>query len=111
GAPRGGARRIRVVRIGFRPRDLALPAGQADVRLDIDLPLLPTLLEPVAVRANPRCPLRTDRAAAFALLEQARAGLLASVVEREASPARLVRLAFDRSIDAASGRIVRQSVR
>jgi hypothetical protein len=105
-------RRLRVVRIGFRPREVSLPpAGPAVVRLDVEMLLLPTLLEAVDVRANPRCPPRADRGAAFALLEQARAGLLASVVERDGSPARLVRLAFDRSIDAASGRIVRHSVR
>ena len=111
-APRAKARRVRVVRIGFRPREMPLPSGaQGDVRLDIEMPLLPTLLEPVDVRANPRCQPRADRAAAFALLEQARDGLLASVVEREASPARLVRLAFDRSMEATSQRIIRQSVR
>ena len=69
---------LRVVRIGFRPRDVALPLTRpfAVGPLDLTMVELPTLLEPVAVQANRRCPRRDDRAAAFALLEQARAGVL-----------------------------------
>ncbi|MFI5228869.1 MAG: carboxypeptidase-like regulatory domain-containing protein [Gemmatimonadales bacterium] len=112
GASVGGARRLRIVRLGFRPRDVALPPLTQDVlRLEIAMSPLPTLLEPVAVRANPRCPRRDDRVAAFALLEQASAGLRASVVARDASPATLVRRVFDRALDGISDRIVHHSVR
>jgi len=104
-------RRVRAIRIGFRPRVLAIPAPDAGVaRLDIEMSSIPTLLEPVTVRSNPSCPRRSDAGVAFALLEQARAGLLATIVAREANPAALIRLKFERTMDGTSDRIDHQTV-
>ena len=104
--------RFRVVRIGFRPREIAAPISSADtIRLTIDLAGLPSMLEPFEVRANSRCPRRSDDAATFALLEQARAGLLATVVSRQTDPAAMVRLTFDRLLDGTSDRIAHHAVR
>ena len=71
------ARELRVVRIGFRPRALRFPSAVTrDTTVDVQLATLPTLLEAVDVRDQPQCGRRSDRAAALALWEQARAALL-----------------------------------
>jgi hypothetical protein len=104
--------RVRVVRIGFRPKELPIPTPSGgSAELDVVMRALPTLLEPVRVSANAHCPRRPDEATTFALLEQARAGLLAIVVAREANPAALVRMTFERAMEGASDRIANQSVR
>lgn len=86
-------RRIQVLRIGFRPRTMRIPdAVDGVARLDMVMPVIPRLLEPVSVIDQPNCPRRDGRAQAFALWEQARAALLAVIVAREANPARVMRL-------------------
>jgi hypothetical protein len=104
--------RVRFVRIGFRPlsRRLARSGAAADT-LDVLMAAIPTMLEPVSVRANSTCPREKDEASAFGLLEQARATLLNTVVARESSPADMIRLVFVRSMDGTSDRITHQSVR
>src|SRR5579884_637084 len=68
-----GATRVRVLRLGFRPRELAIPAAVDGVaHLDVTMLAIPTTLDAVQVSANASCPRRSDEAAAFALLEQAR---------------------------------------
>lgn len=80
---------VRVLRIGFRPRDVALPAGAGQsLTLDISMAVLPRLLERVVSIANPLCPRRSDADVAFGLWQQAQAALLATIVAREADPAR-----------------------
>ena len=89
---------LRVVRIGFRPREIRLERGIVDdLTLDVILVRLPTLLEPVHVTALGTCDRRRDNAEAQALLYQARAGLLATIVAREKNPAKVVRLAYERT--------------
>jgi hypothetical protein len=93
----GPARRIQLRRIGFRPRDVAIPASAGGVlTLDLTMRMIPTLLDPVQVTDSPNCPKRDDRAAAFALWDQARSALLAAVVARESEHAVMKRLHFDR---------------
>lgn len=108
-----GTRRLRIQRLGFRFREVAVPAaapGNDVLQVDVAMVPLPTLLEPVRVVAGANCPRRSDSDAAFALLEQARAGLLTTVVARQANPGKLVRLAFERRMDGASDRIMSQKV-
>lgn len=109
-----GARRIRVVRLGFRPREVALPDVQsdiaADVTLDVTLQSIPFLLSTRRVMAARSCPRRADTEQALGLLEQARAGLLATVVARSETPARMTRLTFRRILDDSSGVPTRQTV-
>ena len=100
---------LRVVRIGFRPRVVRFQSAAHDTTLDIVLAALPTLLEAVKVDDQPKCSRRSDRAAAFALWEQARAALLATVVARESRPPTIVAITYDRTVDRR-GRIVRQKV-
>jgi hypothetical protein len=103
--------RMRVVRIGFRPRELTLPSlDHGPVQLDIVMTAIPTMLEPVQVHAGAQCSRRDDRLAALSLLEQARAGLLATVVARETQPAEMARVNFRRRMDGVSDRIESQEV-
>lgn len=106
------ARRVQVLRIGFRPRDLAIPSADADgnVSIDVALVAVPAMLESVDVSAASRCPRRADGGQALALWEQARAGLLAAVVAREASPADVMLLRYDKTFDVRGERVVRQEV-
>lgn len=90
-----GMVRLRVVRLGFRPAEVAIPAmvRPTDVaQLDVEMTELPTILEPVQVSIGANCPTRKDRIAALSLLEQARAGLLAAVVAQEQRPAQMIRM-------------------
>jgi len=103
------ARQVRVQRIGFRPRLVAVP-GNLAAGLDITMIPLPSLLEPIQVSDVTKCSRRSDRAAALALWEQVRTGLLATVVAREANPASMRRLLYDRLLDR-SGKVQSQSVR
>ena len=105
------ARRLRVQRIGFRPRDVRIPAATNNVvELSVAMIPLPTFLEPIHVTAS-ACPKRSDQGSALALLEQARAGLLTTVVAREAKPASLVLYLYERTMDGTSDKIDRQTVR
>ena len=103
-------RRMRIVRMGYRPRDVRLPSPLSG-SIDVRMASIPMMLDQVTAVANTNCPRRSDRAAAFALLEQARAGLLNAVVARETHPAAMTVLPFERFLDGTSDRIERQEVR
>ena len=102
--------RVRVVRIGFRPREVRLPiAGpDGDVGVDLAMVAVPHVLEAVEVTGTSICPPRRDRGQALALWEQARDGLLATVVARETKPPKARWLGFRRELDPRSARIVSQ---
>jgi len=105
-------RRIRVVRLGFRPSDVRLTAAtDLSNEIRISVVAIPLALQPVAVTASPRCPRRRDHTLALALLEQARAGLLATVVAPTDKPARMKRLRATRTKAGTSERIVHQRVK
>ena len=69
-------RRMRIVRIGFRPTEAALDA--ADSIVDARLQPVPALLHDVRASADRVCPDRPNAGVALELWEQARAGLLAT---------------------------------
>jgi hypothetical protein len=107
-----GARSVRVVRLGFRPRTARLPdARDGVVRMDIAMVSIPMSMQTVQVSAGPACPRRADRTLALAVLEQARAGLLATVIARSDKPARMTRLRAMRFTDGVSERTLHQQVR
>ncbi|HYD53753.1 MAG TPA: carboxypeptidase-like regulatory domain-containing protein, partial [Gemmatimonadaceae bacterium] len=106
--PTPGARRLRVLRLGFRP--LEQPLDVAGAALELRLDAVPLLLEPVRVNAAASCPRRADRAQALALLEQVRAGLLATVVARAQRPAHMTLLLFERRPARDGERIASQTV-
>lgn len=91
-----GARTMRFLRIGYRPREIAVPDALHTADVDVAMTALPTMLEAMHVTSGASCSPRGDRLTALSLLEQARAGLLATVVAREAKPADMVRLRYTR---------------
>lgn len=97
-------RRMRIVRIGFRPTEAALDA--ADSIVDARLQPVPALLHDVRASADRVCPDRPNAGVALELWEQARAGLLASVVAREASPPRLRLRKYRRTLDPVRRQVI-----
>jgi hypothetical protein len=89
---------LRIVRLGFRPRTLGIAVPTADT-LQIAMVRLPTMLDEMRVVAGAKCDQRANDAAQ-SLLQQARAGLLATIVGREANPAKLVRISYERTYGA-----------
>lgn len=102
--------RLRVLRMGFRPREIPLTAASAGTFWDISLVSFPIQLEEVQVVAL-TCPQRPDRKQALGLLRQVRMSLLANVVARSQSSATMQRLLFERRFEGASGRVASQTVR
>jgi hypothetical protein len=108
----GQVQRLQLTRIGYRAREARVSAPENGVSVvDVEMTALATMLEPVRTTASGRCPARPDAAAAFALLDQGRAGLLTAVVGRETDSAMVSVVAFDRTMDGNSDRIDRQRVR
>lgn len=103
------AARVEVRRIGFRPATASIPPNGSDPTLDFRLARVPSLLEPVRVVDNGRCPRRRDREAAFALWDQMRSALLATIAERDFNPPVVQRLVYDRLLGDRDI-ILRQSV-
>lgn len=106
----GGVRRLQVLRIGFRPRVLALKTPASDTTIAVGMTAVATLLETFSVLEQPNCSKRADRSTALALWEQARAALLASVVARDANPAFVRTLLYDRTLDEHGTHIESQTV-
>ena len=80
------AARLRVIRIGFQPRVVPLPqAGDASITVNVAMTRIPPMLAPVEVTSKALCSEGPDRRRAAAFWEQARAGLLAAVVARDAT--------------------------
>jgi len=104
--------RLQLTRIGYRAREIRVSPPENGVSVaDVEMTALATMLEPVRTTASGRCPQRPDAPAAFALLDQGRAGLLTAVVGRETDSAMVTVLAFDRTMDGNSDGIDRQRVR
>lgn len=105
------ARSVGVVRLGFRPARAPLPfPREGDVELSLTMVAIPMALQSVNVIAGANCPRRPDRDRALAVLEQARAGLLASIVSREQTPASMKRLQIRRFFDVTRDSVTHQIV-
>lgn len=84
---------VRVTRIGYRPSTAALPAAGSP--LDLTMERIPPMLNAVQVTDNELCPGSGDRGSAFQLWDQARAGLLATVVARDLKPANATTMMYE----------------
>lgn len=104
------ARTLRATRIGFRPRTVALRVTGTPQDIAIAMEQLPTMLQAIEVLDQPGCPARRDRHAAFALWDQARAGLLSTVVARQENSAALERFVFYRIVDEHRRNVLSQLV-
>jgi hypothetical protein len=98
------ASRLRVIRIGYRPRDIALRAPR-EATFDIAMEHLPAVLEAVRVSDKEVCPGSPERGAAFEVWQQARDGLLATVVARELKPADATTLTYRTVLAPGSERV------
>ena len=78
-APRAAA--LHVIRIGYQPRDVAIPPVSrdgGDVTLSFAMRRLPAMLDAVRVTDRELCPGSSDRGGAFQLWQEARAGVARS---------------------------------
>lgn len=111
----GEATHLRVVRLGFQPVTVPLSTARPRVEggydLDVRMTVLARALQSVDISAARGCPVRPDRVGALALLDQARSGLLATVVAREKDPPRVQVLRFERLLDGDGINTVSQFVR
>lgn len=103
--PAPAAQRIRVLRIGFRPREIQLDGRPIDVAMT----KVNAMLEAVTVTAS-SCPTRSDRGSALSVYEQARAGLLAMVVARQRR-GNFVIVRYDQTMRGTTDRVERNIVR
>jgi len=101
--------KARVIRIGYRPIDVALPAQGTP--LQVVMERIPPMLNAVHVTDNELCPGSADRGAAFQLWDQARAGLLATVVARELKPANARTLTYESRLATNDERVQKQTKR
>lgn len=106
------AARLRVIRIGFQPRVVSIGRqDDASAPIVVSMSRIPPRLTQVRVEGTSVCP-GADRATdALQLWEQARAGLLAAVVAREANPARTSLLRYTRDLAPARELVTRQDAR
>jgi hypothetical protein len=102
--------RLRVLRLGYRPKtfELALFDATTTLTRDVALASVPTLLTTVSVIDQPSCPRADDSQGAASLWEQARSALLASVVAREARPAQVTNLTYERALLPKDSQVVYQ---
>ena len=98
------------MRIGYRPREIALHDLPGDSTLDVTLAALPPLLETVEATSRRVCPGEKGTSRALELWEQARTALLAGVVAREAGAPTVRLLSFTRSLEPAKLHVLRQQL-
>jgi hypothetical protein len=89
---------VRAIRIGYRPATAALPA--ATPTMDFFMERMPVMLPSVRVTSDATCTSSANGAAVLQLWDQARSALLAAIVARDANPARVSLLAFERRLQA-----------
>src|SRR5579862_9217463 len=90
---------LQVLRIGYRQANRELTPGETgDSTIDVMMARLPQRLEPVLVTQNANCPPRGNQGEAYALWDEVRAGLLATVVARETRPAAMRLIDYTRAL-------------
>jgi hypothetical protein len=90
------AAQVRAIRIGFRPASAPIPARAGDVTIDLAMERAPAMLAPVRVAADASCRSSDDGRLVLQAWEQARSALLAAIVAREANPAQVELLMYQR---------------
>jgi hypothetical protein len=105
--------RVRFRRIGFRPREVRMDVATVTRTgtLQVALARIPQVLDPVRVREASLCPGNDDGGTASMLWGQARDGLLASIVARDATPARSEVLMYERARAPHDARVLRHEQR
>jgi hypothetical protein len=98
------------MRIGYRLRDITLPANRG-AELTFRMERVPPILERVRVSDKEVCPGSEDRGSAFQLWDQARTGLLATIVAREAKPATATTVVYERAMSGSDEIVRKQTTR
>jgi hypothetical protein len=106
-----GTRAIRVLRIGYTPVSVTAPTVSRDRPLRIELERLATLLSGVQTTAQSSCRSSPSRTTAYALFQQIRLALLASVIASDsARDEAMAVVRFVRFLDGRSDRATSQDV-
>ena len=100
--------RLRAMRIGYRPSEISLPADRVGP-VDIRMGHLPPMLDVVRVSDSELCPGSPERGAAFEIWQQARTGLLATVVARDLNPADASTITYTTTLSPNDLRVRRQT--
>ena len=93
------ATRLHGIRMGYRPVGHQLVGLPRDTQIVVTLGRLVRPLSPVKVSRPAVCSESPERREALQLWEQARAGLLATVVAREEEPPHVTVLRYERALD------------
>ena len=103
-----GAAALRVIHIGFQPREQVLTSLGRDTSVQLSLARLPAILNSVHVSEPELCPASADRGMAFRLWSEARAGLQAAAVAKEMNVGRITAVTFRRAMDPRDDAIHQQ---
>ncbi|HEV8448304.1 MAG TPA: carboxypeptidase-like regulatory domain-containing protein [Gemmatimonadaceae bacterium] len=103
-----GSKQIRIVRIGYRPIDATVPAGNE--QLELEMRAIASQLAAVTTSGRRVCPGDDANSQALQLWEQARSGFLAAVVARDAHPPNLQLRYFRVERDPMVRRVVDDSI-
>src|SRR5262249_44192358 len=101
--------RVRVIKIGYRLREAPLLAAGAALELTMDR--ISPMLATVRVTDRELCFGSEDRGGAFQLWDQARAGLLATIVARELKPATVKSIVYESHLTPNDERVRTQKKR
>ena len=104
-----GTARLHVLRIGYAPRELAVPNTPSDTILVVRLLAVPLQLAAVEAHGEKVCPGDNAAAGALALWSQARSALYASVVAREANPPRIRLFSYVRTLEPVRHTVIDDS--
>jgi hypothetical protein len=103
-----GSKQIHIVRIGYRPIDATVPAG--DEQLNLGMRAIASQLAAITTSGRRVCPGEDANSQALQLWEQARSGFLAAVVARDGRPPDLRLRYFKIERDPMVRRVVEDSI-
>lgn len=99
--------KLSVVRIGYEPR--TIPVAAPDTALVVLMHPIPLMLSAVTETSRRVCPADQGESQALTLWEQARAGLLSSVVSREANAPRIDLMSREREFEPVRKRLIEET--
>ena len=106
-----GAAQVRATRIGFRPGAAAIVRGAtSDLTIDLTMEAAPVMLQTVRVAADASCRGTADGRMVLQLWEQARSALLTAIVAREANPAQVRVLGYERVMEPTRRLVTEQRI-
>jgi carboxypeptidase family protein len=104
-----GTARLHILRIGYGPRELAVPRGPGDTMLVVRMLAVPLQLAAIEAHGEKVCPGEHAGAGALALWSQARSALYAGVVAREANPPHIRLFSYTRTLEPVRHTVIDDS--